>query len=388
MKYRKFGKLDWNVSALGFGAMRLPVLNEDHSKIDEPEAIRMIRYAIDHGVNYIDSAYGYHGGNSEVIVGKALKDGYKEKVRVATKLPVPEVSSSADFDRLLNQQLKRLQNDRVDFYLLHGLNKVGWTKVRNLGVLKWAEGAMADGRIGYLGFSFHDSYEVFQEIIDAYDNWTLCQIQYNYMDEEIQAGTRGLEYAHKKELAVVVMEPIRAGRLARPPENVAALWASATVQRTPQEWALRWVWNHPEVTLVLSGMSKMDHVVENVAYAEHSQPRNLNEGELALIGRVRDAYLSLSPTSCTACRYCMPCPNGVEIPRVFSLYNEAMIYGDATRPRRMYQNDRMFKPEQRADNCIKCEICLEKCPQQLPIPVLLEKAHAFLTEKAAMLPAQ
>ena len=154
MKYRKFGKLDWKVSALGFGAMRLPVLKEDHNNIDEPEAIRMIRYAIDHGVNYIDSAYGYHGGNSEVIVGKALKDGYKEKVRVATKLPVPEVSSSADFDRLLNQQLKRLQNDRVDFYLLHGLNKVGWTKVRNLGVLKWAEGAMADGRIGYLGFSF------------------------------------------------------------------------------------------------------------------------------------------------------------------------------------------------------------------------------------------
>ena len=356
-------------------------MNEDHSNIDEPEAIRMIRYAIDHGVNYIDSAYGYHGGNSEVIVGKALKDGYKEKVRVATKLPVPEVSSSADFDRLLNQQLKRLQNDRVDFYLLHGLNKVGWTKVRNLGVLKWAEGAMADGRIGYLGFSFHDSYEVFQEIIDAYDNWTLCQIQYNYMDEEIQAGTRGLEYAHKKELAVVVMEPIRAGRLARPPENVAALWASATVQRTPQEWALRWVWNHPEVTLVLSGMSKMDHVVENVAYAGHSQPHNLNVGELALIRRVRDAYLSLSPPSCTACRYCMPCPNGVEIPRVLSLYNEAMIYGDATRPRRMYQNDRMFKAEQRADKCIKCEICLEKCPQQLPIPELLEKAHAFLTEK-------
>jgi hypothetical protein len=381
MKYRKFGRLDWKVSALGFGAMRLPILNEDHSNIDEPEAIRMIRYAIDHGVNYIDSAWGYHGGNSEVIVGKALKDGYKEKVRVATKLPVPEVSSSADFDRLLNQQLKRLQNDRVDFYLLHGLHKAGWTKVRNLGVLKWAEGAMADGRIGYLGFSFHDSYEVFQEIIDAYDNWTLCQIQYNYMDEEIQAGTRGLEYAHKKELAVVVMEPIRAGRLARPPENVAALWASATVQRTPQEWALRWVWNHPEVTLVLSGMSKMDHVVENVAYAGHSQPHNLNVGELALIRRVRDAYLSLSPTSCTACRYCMPCPNGVEIPRVLSLYNEAMIYGDATRPRRMYQNDRMFKAEQRADKCIKCEICLEKCPQQLPIPELLEKAHAFLTEK-------
>ena len=209
--------------------------------------------------------------------------------------------------------------------------------MRDLGVLKWAEGAMADGRIGYFGFSFHDNYEVFQEIIDAYDKWTLCQIQYNYMDEEIQAGTRGLEYAHKKGLAVVVMEPIRGGRLARPPEKVAKLWANAPVQRTPQEWALRWVWNHPEVTLALSGMSKMEQVVENVAYAEHSQPHNLTADELALIRRVRDAYRSLSPISCTACRYCMPCPNGVEIPRVFNLYNEAMIYSDATRPTKNVQ---------------------------------------------------
>ena len=381
MKYRKFGKLDWKVSALGFGVMRLPVINEDHSNIDEPEAIRMIRYAIDHGVNYLDSAWNYHNGNSEVLISKALKEGYRKKVKVATKLPCIEVRSYGDFDRLLNQQLGRLQADKVDFYLLHGLNKVEWPKVRDLGVLKWAEGALSDGRICNFGFSFHDNYEIFQEIIDAYDNWTLCQIQYNYMDEEVQAGRRGLEYAHKKGLAVVVMEPIRAGRLANPPEKVARLWASAPLYRTPQEWALRWVWNHPEVTLALSGMSKMEQVVENVAYAEHSQPHNLNENELALIRQVRDAYLSLSPTSCTTCRYCMPCPNGVEIPRVFSLYNDAMIYGDATRPRKMYSNERMFKSEQRADKCTKCEICLEKCPQQLPIPDLLEKAHAFLTAK-------
>ena len=239
-----------------------------------------------------------------MLVGKALKDGYREKVRIATKLPCWLVNSSADFDRLLNEQSKRLQTERIDFYLLHGLNKVEWPKVRNLGVLKWAERAMADGRIGYLGFSFHDNYEVFQEIIDAYDNWTLCQIQYNYMDEELQAGTRGLDYAHKKGLAVVVMEPIRGGRLARTPEIIAKLWADAPVQRTPQEWALRWVWNHPEVTLALSGMSKMEQVVENVAVAEYSTPHNLTADELALIGRVRDAYLSFNPISCTACRYC------------------------------------------------------------------------------------
>jgi hypothetical protein len=379
MKYRKFGKLDWKVSALGFGAMRLPVINGEHGNINEPEAIKMIRYAFDSGVNYIDSSWFYHRGNSEVVVGKALQDGYREKVRIATKLPCPEVNTYQDFDRLLNQQLERLQDKKVDFYLLHGLNKVEWTKVRDLGVLKWAEGAMKDGRIGHLGFSFHDTYDVFQEIVDAYDNWTLCQIQYNYMDEETQAGTRGLRYAHKKGLAVVVMEPIRGGRLAKPPEKVAKIWASAPVQKTPQEWALRWVWNHPEVSLALSGMSNMQQVIENVGYAEYSQPHNLTADELTLIGRVRDAYLSQG-ISCTACRYCMPCPNGVDIPRVFDFYNGAVIYNSVVEQRKIYNGPGRVK-EHRADKCIKCDQCVEKCPQKLPIPELLEKAHAFLTAK-------
>jgi hypothetical protein len=376
MKYRKFGKLDWQVSALGFGAMRLPVLNEDYAKIDEAQAIPMIRYAVDHGVNYIDSAWGYHRGMSEVIVEKALRDGYREKVKVATKLPCPDVQTAADFDRLLNEQLGRL-NSKIDFYLLHGLNKMQWAKVQDLGVLKWAEKQKAEGRIGHLGFSFHDNFDVFKEIIDAYDNWTLAQVQYNFMDEQNQAGTKGLQYAHKKGLAVVVMEPIRGGRLARPPEKVVKLWQSAPVQRTPAEWALRWVWNHPEVSTVLSGMGSMQQVAENVATAEHSQPHNLTADEVALVGRVKDAYFS-DAVACTGCRYCMPCPNDVEIPRVFNLYNDAVIYGDAARPRRDYGR---MKPEQRADNCTKCEQCVEKCPQQLAIPELLEKADIFLTGK-------
>ena len=381
MQYRKFGKLDWEVSALGFGAMRLPVVNKNQGNIDESEAIRMMRYAFDHGVNYVDSAYGYHQGNSEIVIGKALKDGYREKVRIATKIPSHEVHAAQDFDRCLNEELKRLQTDQIDFYLLHHLDKTSWPKVRDLGVLRWADSAIADGRIGYFGFSFHDSFEVLKEIIEAYNNWTLCQIQYNYMDEQTQAGTLGLDYAHKKGLAVVVMEPIRGGRLVRPPETVAKLWANAPVQRTPQEWALRWVWNHPEVTLVLSGMSNMQQVVENVAYAEYSHPHNLTPGDLALIGQVRDAYRSLSPVLCTACRYCMPCPNVVDIPHIFDLYNEAMIYNSPEKPRKYYGDTREIKREQRADNCIKCEQCLEKCPQKIPIPELLEKAHAFLTQK-------
>jgi len=377
MKYRKFGKLDWKVSALGFGAMRLPILNEDHAQIDEAQAIPMIRYAVDHGVNYIDSAWGYHRGYSEVVVEKALRDGYREKVKVATKLPCPDVQTAADFDRLLNEQLGRLDN-KIDFYLLHGLNKMRWAKVRDLGVIKWAERQLAEGRIGHLGFSFHDNYDVFKEIIDAYDNWTLAQIQYNYMDETNQAGTKGLEYAHKKGLAVVVMEPIRGGKLSRPPEKVAKMWAEAPVQRTPAEWALRWVWNHPEVSTVLSGMGSMQQVVENVASEEHSQPHNLTADEVALVRRVKDAYFS-NAVACTGCRYCMPCPNGVEIPRTFNLYNDAVIYGDAVRPRRDYGR---MTAEQRADNCTKCEQCVEKCPQQLAIPELLEKADIFLKDCA------
>jgi hypothetical protein len=380
MKYRKFGKLDWKVSALGFGAMRLPVINGDHAVINEPESIKMIRYAIDHGVNYIDSAYFYHRGNSEVLVSKALRDGYREKVRIATKLPCGDVHVEQDIDRLFNEQITRLQTNKVDFYLLHGLNKTEWPKVRDFGVLKWAERKMAEGQIGHLGFSFHDDYNVFQEIIDAYDNWTMTQIQYNYMDEQTQAGTKGLEYANKKGLAVVVMEPIRGGRLAKPPEKVAKIWAGAPVQRTPAEWALRWVWNHPEVATALSGMGNMEQVIENLAYAEHSQPHNLTPDELALISKARDAYVSLTAVACTGCRYCMPCPNDVDIPRVFEFYNEAMIYDTVAEQRRMYNFPGRFK-DHRADKCTKCDQCVDKCPQKLAIPELLEKAHEFLTAK-------
>jgi len=249
MQYRRFGKLDWKVSALGFGAMRLPVIDKDQSRINEPEAMKMIHYAFDHGVNYIDTAWPYHGGTSEGLVGRALKDGYREKVKLATKLPCWAVQTVQDCERILNTQLERLQTDHIDFYLLHGLNKARWPDMRDMGVLKWAEKAKSDGRIGHLGFSFHDDFEVFQEIIDGYDGWTLCQIQYNYMDTEYQAGTKGLKYAAEKGLAVVIMEPIRGGQLAKnPPESVAELWKTAERQWSPAEWALQWIWNQPEVS--------------------------------------------------------------------------------------------------------------------------------------------
>jgi len=378
MKYRKFGKLDCEVSALGFGAMRLPLTGNNPADVDESESIRMIRYAIDHGVNYLDTAYPYHAGRSEVVVGRALRDGYRQKVQLATKLPSWFVKETGDCDRYLNEQLERLQTDKIDFYLLHGMNKTAWPKLRDVDVLRWAEGAMADGRIGYLGFSFHDDTDVFKEIIDAYDGWTFCQIQYNYMDIDYQAGTRGLKYAADKGLAVVVMEPVRGGRLAQPPESVARLWAGADNQRSPVEWALQWVWNQPEVSVVLSGMSTMEQVVENVASADRSGSGILTTDELAIIDQVREAYLSLIPVSCTGCGYCMPCPNGVDIPRIFALYNDAVIYNDTRSPRIIYGGAQGFRAEQRADQCIECGECLELCPQAIAIPEWLQKAHQLL----------
>jgi predicted aldo/keto reductase-like oxidoreductase len=250
MKFRKFGKLNWQVSALGFGAMRLPTIGGIQEKVDEPEAIRMIRYAIDHGVNYLDTGYPYHGGQSEVVVGKALKEGYRDRMKLATKLPARMVESAQDFDRFLNQQLERLQLEKLDFYLLHGLSAQSWAKVRDLQVLKWAEAQMAKGRFDYLGFSFHDSYEAFKGILDDYDNWTSCQIQYNYMDVDHQAGRRGVELAAGKDIAIVVMEPLRGGKLGKkPPDAVARILDSTEQHRSPVDWALQWVWNQPEISL-------------------------------------------------------------------------------------------------------------------------------------------
>ena len=379
MNYRRFGRLDWEVSALGFGAMRLPVIENDQSKINEPEAIKMIRHAVDRGVNYIDTAYGYHQAKSEGLVGQALNDGYRDKVRLATKLPAGEVNSGADFDRVLNEQLKRLGTDHIDFYLLHGLNKANWIKLRDLEVLKWAEGAITEGRINYLGFSFHDDLAVFKEIIDANDKWTFCQIQYNFMDQEYQAGTEGLKYAADKGLAVVVMEPLRGGQLSKePPEKAVKLWEKAAVKRTPADWALQWVWNQPEVSTALSGMSTIEHVAENVESAAGSGVGTLTDEESALIGQVREVYRNLSPIPCTDCKYCLPCPNGVSIPRIFELYNEGYIYGDHRRARYFY---RQLPKEEQADCCVECEECMDVCPQDFPIPEWLEKCHGWLGPK-------
>jgi predicted aldo/keto reductase-like oxidoreductase len=377
MHYRRFGTLHMDVSALGFGAMRLPIVDNDPAHVDEAEAIRMIRYAIDHGVTYVDTAYPYHKGTSEVVVGKALQEGYRERVSLATKMPTWLVTSPDDLDKYFSEQLERLQTDHIDFYLLHALNKERWPSMVDLKVCEWAEHQMEENRITYLGFSFHDNLEVFKEIVDSYD-WTFCQIQYNYMDEHYQAGTEGLKYAASRNLGVVVMEPIRGGQLAAdPPRPIQEIWERAPLTRTPADWALQWVWNHPEVSVVLSGMSTMTHVKENVASAEKSGPHTLTDEELRIIAEVRDMYRTLCPIPCTNCSYCLPCPNGVRIPRIFEIYNEAVMYNSPDRARRFYA---FLKEGERADSCEQCGNCEEVCPQSIEIREWLSKVDRFFKE--------
>ncbi|MEM2941486.1 MAG: aldo/keto reductase [Thermoproteota archaeon] len=369
MKFRRFGKLDWRVSALGFGAMRLPVVGDDHSKVDEPEAIRMIRYAIDNGVNYVDTAYPYHGGNGEIVVGNALKDGYRERIRLATKMPTWLINSKEDMDRIFNEQLKKLQTDYVDMYLLHSLDKGRWKKMKSLNVFDWAERVVSEDRIKYLGFSFHDSFEVFKEIVDGYDKWVFCQIQYNYENENIQAGTKGLKYAAGKGLGVVIMEPLLGGALANPPPAVKQIWDEAG--KHPVETALQWLWSKPEVSVVLSGMSTMEQVKQNIEFASRSGVGILTEEDLKLIARVHAKYRELRPIPCTKCGYCMPCPNGVDIPTNIELYNNGVAYNSMGASKWAYNNN--IPAEKRANACVGCRTCEEKCPQKIRISEWMQK---------------
>jgi uncharacterized protein len=379
VQYRRFGKLGFQVSALGFGCMRLPKL--EGGKIDEDQATLMAHYAIDHGVNYFDTGYGYHDGESERFLGRALKGGYRERIKLATKLPIWAVKEAADFDRLLNEQLQKLQTDHIDVYLLHGLRKARYDTVYKLGVTSWLDKAKADGRIGAAGFSFHDSFDALTQILDSYSGWNMCQIQYNYMNEDFQAGTKGLQYASAKGLAVVVMEPLLGGKLASAPPAIQSMWQTAEIRRTPPEWAIDWLWHKPEVALVLSGMSSTQQMKENVASAERSAVGMLTQPELALVEKVRALYENLRAAPCTACAYCMPCPNGVDIPRTFSILNSGLMYGNMAEARKAYTRlMRDQSPAILASSCQQCRDCEEQCPQSILISEWMPYAHHVLGE--------
>ena len=365
MEYRSFGSLDWTSSALGFGCMRFPTGNGDSGAIQEGRAADMLHYAIDHGVNYLDTAYPYHQGESEPFLGRTLQGRYREKVRLATKLPCWKVEKKSDFDPLLGEQLDRLQTERLDFYLLHALNEKSWKKMEGLGVLSWLEKAQSDGRIGWIGFSFHDAYPVFKNIVDAYQGWDFCQIQYNYMDIDYQAGRKGLHYASDRGLGVVIMEPLRGGRLVNPPREVEKIWQNSSRRLSPAAWGLHWLWDQPQVSLVLSGMSEMSHVRENVQAAASSEIGKLNPDDQQVIQKVRETYRSLATIPCTGCEYCLPCPEGLNIPKILEIYNDALMYDKLDYGKGQYL--RIIPEGERAEDCQACGECEENCPQGIRI---------------------
>lgn len=359
MQYRKFGKTGCSVSALGFGTMRLPLEDKNSpASIDEKQAVQMLRSAIDSGVNYVDTAYFYHDGESERLVGRALKDGYREKVYLATKLPLGKVGKTEDFDRLLSEQLSKLETDRIDFYLFHSVERKSWEKVKNLGLIDKMKKARSEGLIGHMGFSFHDDLDVFMRILDEYDGCEFCQIQYNYLDVDYQAGSEGLKAAAKRGLGVIVMEPLRGGGLVNLDEKVKKCLPEGM---SPVEAALSFVWDSPEVSFLLSGMSNLAQTEENVALASKSSANCLGENEKRAFCEAKTAYDRLGLIPCTKCFYCQPCPKGVEIPAVFEAYNRIAEGGR--------RSVKAFMPdiEEKIGKCVRCRECEKKCPQHIEI---------------------
>jgi len=376
MQYRKFTKDKLNVSLLGFGCMRLPIIDNDSSKIDEEKAALMIKKAIESGVNYVDTAYPYHQGNSEPVVGKILSQhGLRDKVYLATKSPVWLVEKYEDFERLLDEQLERLQTDVIDFYLLHSLGKNRWKTIVELGVFKFIEEAKSKGKIKYIGFSFHDELPLFKEIVDSYD-WDFCQIQLNYIDRHYQAGLEGMSYLNEKSISLVIMEPIKGGKLANASDEIFSIWDESPIKRSPAEWALKYLFNFEEISVVLSGMSSMEHVVENVRIADEGLPNSLSDNELALIDRVTEIYNDKIKVQCTSCEYCLPCPQGVEIPSIFSYYNNKYVFGTEKQSKEGYA--KLIENKKDSSLCVECGQCEDVCPQHLEIIQELKNAERDL----------
>ncbi len=382
MQYRHISSLNIDVSAYGIGCMRLPLRQLDQGKTDpalinEKEAIRMIRKGIDAGVNYIDTAYPYHEKQSEPLVAKALENGYRDKVYLASKMPVWETHSYEDFEKMLDLQLQRLQTDKIDFYLLHALNEESWPRIRDLGILKFLDKAKEAGKIVYAAFSFHDELPLFKEIIDAYD-WDMAQIQYNLLDEHYQAGVEGLRYATDKDIMTVIMEPLRGGALAQKvPVGINRVWDEASVKRRPVEWAFRWLADQPEPGVILSGPSSVEQLEDSLRIFSDLKPGCLSDDEKALTARVQKLYHNKVKVGCTACNYCMPCPYGVNIPGVFSLYNNIFLFDEEKESKQAYQ--KLIKDETDASQCTECGQCEPLCPQNIQIIAKLKEAHQALT---------
>lgn len=357
-----------DVSLLGFGCMRYPTID---GKIDEVQAEKMIDEAYASGINYFDTAYPYHNGESEPFTGRILNKFPRESYYLATKLPCWEVKTLDDAKRIFDLQLKRLDKDYVDFYLLHALHKERWETMRDLGVVEFLEEKKAEGKIKYLGFSFHDGYEAFEEIVN-YKDWDFCQIQLNYMDTDEQAGMKGYKLCEAKNIPLVIMEPIKGGLLANLPEDVTTEFKAVNKDRSNAAWALRWVASLPNVKVVLSGMSSYEQLTDNLA--SFTDFTVMTEAENEAVQKTADILRNRVNNGCTGCRYCMPCPAGVNIPECFKLWNRYGVYGNEGDIKWHVNND--IPADQRPDKCIKCGKCEKACPQKLQIRDDLEKVAA------------
>jgi len=361
------------LSVLGFGCMRLASKGKTSllSTIDKDKASKQIRYAIDNGVNYIDTAYPYHRGLSESFLGTyVLKDGYREKVKIATKLPCYLINKAEKFDEILNKQMKKLQVEYIDYYLLHALDGTSWDKMVNLGIIDWMNKIKKEGKIKKMGFSFHGTHEAFLKIVDGY-NWDFTQVQYNIIDENFQAGIKGIEYAASKGLGIIVMEPLRGGALVgKIPKEVKELYDNSSVKKTPAEWALKWIYNNPSVTLVLSGMNEDSHIKENIKIASEVEPNTLTKEELKIIDSVQKKYRELMKVGCTGCKYCMPCPAGIDIPATFKNHNNYYMFGKTGAKLMHLASAGIMTDDGKAhftSSCIDCGQCEKNCPQSIKI---------------------
>ncbi|MGN1146988.1 MAG: aldo/keto reductase [Lachnospiraceae bacterium] len=378
MEKRKLEKLGITTSLLGFGCMRFPTTPE--GKIDEEKAQAMLDEAIAAGVNYIDTAYPYHNGESEPFVGRALKKYDRKSFYLATKLPAWLVNSVEDAEKYFNEQLARMQTDYVDFYLLHAMDKASWEKMVSLGVVEYCEKLKAEGRIRYFGFSFHDSYEVFEEILNARE-WDFCQIQLNYMDADEQAGMKGYRLTEEKGVPLIIMEPVKGGSLAVFADDITEKFKALDADASTASYALRWVGSLPNVKVILSGMSNMEQVKDNLHTFAAFKP--LSEKERKTIDEVVMLLRSRVQNGCTGCRYCMPCPAGVDIPGNFSAWNTYHMYQNYNVVRWQWENELGEKGQ--AKNCVKCGKCEASCPQKLSIRADLERVQADLDKKEMIL---
>lgn len=369
MQYRKMPKSDDLISNLGFGCMRFPVSSD--GLIDEDQSLEMLNYAYDNGVNYYDTAYPYHGGNSEPLVGKFISSHPRQSILLATKMPCWLIKEKADMGKYLDEQLKKLQTDYIDYYLLHALNSRSWQNMKKLKVLSFLEEAQKAGKIRHIGFSFHDGYKVFKKIVDSYD-WSFCQIQFNYLDTHYQAGLKGYELAIKRSMGVIAMEPLRGGKLVHPvPTEIHKIWQKHKPGIGMVEHALNWVWDHDGISTILSGMSDLQQLKENLALSSKATANSLSLEDHKLYAKIRRTYLKRIAVLCSGCRYCLPCPSGVAIPDCLGMYNEGIMFDDKSRATKEYN---MFIPESaQANKCSKCGICVSKCPQNIDIPGELQK---------------